>query len=85
MLRVIEPDVKALVECRGKSFQRRVVAVDVRVADHAHRHSGRCELAAVTVCARFVTGKPRRGRVVCSFMTRATGNGAVTLSGVKKL
>ena len=49
------------VEARGKVFQGRIVTGRVRVADDAHRYLRRCELAAVTISAGLVTGKPRRG------------------------
>ena len=61
MLRVIELDVEWLIEVRRKRFQWRIVAADVRVTDLAHRYLRRRELAAMTICARFMTGKAGRG------------------------
>ena len=69
VLRVIEFEVEGFVEPDWKSFERRVVAVDVCVTDRAHRHLGRRELAAVTVCAGFVTRKAWCGRVVGALVT----------------
>ena len=84
MLRVVKLHVEALVEAYGEIFQRRIVAADIGVADDAHRHGGRGELTAVTVCASFVTRKARRRGVVCSFVTRVAGKGTVALAGVEK-
>jgi hypothetical protein len=59
VLRVIELDVEWFVETRWKIFQRRIVAADIHVTDLAHRNLRRCELAAMTIRAGFVTGKAR--------------------------
>ena len=69
VLRVIEFDVEGLVEAYGKIFERWIVAADIRVTDRAHRHLRCGELAAVTIRARFVTGKPWRRRVVGALVT----------------
>ena len=55
VLRVIKFHVERFVEARGKVFQRRIVSACVHVADDAHRYLRRCELAAMTISARFVT------------------------------
>ena len=60
VLLVIEFHIEWFVEARGKTFQRWIVAGRVRVADNAHRDLRCCELAAMTISARFVTGKARR-------------------------
>jgi hypothetical protein len=85
MLCVIELDVEWFVEARGKSFQRRIVAADVRVADLAHRDLRRGELAAMAISARFVTGKTWCRRVVGALVTPVAGEGTVALAVVKKL
>ena len=84
VLRVIEFHVEWLVEARRKTFQRRIVAADVRVTDRAHRNLRRRELAAMTISAGFVTGKAWRCGVVGAFVTRVAGEGTVTLAVVKK-
>ena len=57
VLRVVKLHVEWFVEAGGKIFQGWIVAAHVRVADSAHRYLWRCELAAVTISAGFVTGK----------------------------
>jgi hypothetical protein len=84
VLGVIEPDVESLVEARGKTLQRRIVAGDICVADNAHGYRGRRELSAVTVSAGFVTRETRGCRVVGSFVTGVAGEGAVSLARVKE-
>ena len=69
MLCVIELDVERLVEARGKTLQRWIVAADVCVTDDAHRNRGRRELASMTLGAGFVTREARRCRVIASFVT----------------
>lgn len=85
VLRMIELDIEWLVEARGKSFQRRVVAADVRVTDLAHRHLWRRELAAMTIRAFLVTGKARRCGVISALVTCVAGEGTVALAVVNKL
>ena len=84
VLSVIEFDVKAFVETCGKTFQWRIVAADIGMTDGAQRYRRRRELSAMTVGARFVTGKAWCGRVVCSFVTRVAGERTVALAVVKK-
>ena len=60
VLRVIKFHVEWFVEARGKIFQRWIVSACVHVADDAHRYLRRCELAAMTISARFVTREARR-------------------------
>jgi hypothetical protein len=55
------------------------------VTDLAHRNLRGCELAAMTVSACFVPGKPRRRVVVSAFVTRVAGEGTVALAVVQKL
>jgi hypothetical protein len=55
VLRVIKFHVKWFVEGGGKVLQRWIITACVRVADDAHRYLRRCELAAMTIGARFVT------------------------------
>lgn len=85
MLRVIELHVERFIEARRKILQRRIVAADVSVADHAHRHLRRGELAAMAICARLVTGETRCRRVVAAFVTGVAAERTVTLTVVKKL
>jgi hypothetical protein len=85
MLRVIELDVEWFAEARRKIFQRRIVVADVSVTNLAHRHLRRCELAAMTIRARFVTRETRRCGVVGSLVTRVAGEGTVTLAAVNEL
>jgi len=59
VLRVIELHIEAFFELIRKSFERRVVAVHVRVADRTHRNVRRRELRQVTASAVFVSGKSR--------------------------
>ena len=59
VLRVIELHIEALFESIRKSFERRVVAVHVRVADRTHGNVRRRELRQVTASAVFVPGKSR--------------------------
>src|SRR5882672_5636057 len=44
VLSVIELQVEALLESVGKCFQRRIISIDVHMADGTHRHIGRGEL-----------------------------------------
>ena len=69
MLRVIELHVEGLIKACGKVFERRVAGANVGVTDSAHRHLRRCELAAVTVGAGFVTWEAGCCRVVGAFVT----------------
>ena len=85
MLCVIELHVERFIEARRKILQRRIVAADVSVADHAHRHLRRGELAAMAICARLVTGETRCCRVVAALVTGVAGERTVTLTVVKKL
>ena len=80
VLRVIELDVERLVEARGKTLQRWIVAADVCVTDDAHRNRGRRELASMTFGTSLVTRKARRCRVVGSLVTRVAGEGTVSLA-----
>ena len=85
MLCVIESHVESFVEASRKSFQRRIVAGDVCVADNAHGDRGCCELSAVTISAGFVTREARGCGVVGSLVTGVAGEGTVSLTRVKKL
>ena len=85
VLRMIELHVEGFIKARWKTFQRRIVTADIRVADHAHRYLRRRELAAMAIGARLVTGKTRCRRIVGALVTRVAGEGTVTLAVVKKL
>src|SRR5689334_19247803 len=85
VLCVIEVHVERLVEARGKSFQRRIVALGVGVADQAHRNRGRSELAAMAIGAGFVPGEARRGGIVGALVTRVTGKRPMLRAAVEKL
>ncbi|HKB65397.1 MAG TPA: hypothetical protein VKC61_06035 [Pyrinomonadaceae bacterium] len=82
VLSVVELDVEALIELRRETFQGRVAAVDVCMADDTHRDSGRYKLTGVTTDAGFVAWKNRRGRVVLALMTRSAGERSMALAGV---
>ena len=69
MLHVIEFDVEGFFEARGEVFEWRVAGANVCVTDSAHRHLRRCELAAVTISAGFVTREARCCRVVSALVT----------------
>jgi hypothetical protein len=84
VLRVIKLHVEWFVEARGEIFQRWIIAADVGMTDRTHRDRGRGELAAMTVGAGFMPGEAGRCRVVCSFVTRVAGKGAVALGVVEK-
>ena len=85
VLTVIEIDVERFVKSHGKVFERRVVAVDACVTDRAHRHLRRGELAAMTISARFVTGKAGGRRVVGPFVASVAGERTMTRTVVHKL
>lgn len=80
VLSVIEFDVEAFIKLRGETFERRVAAVDVRVADDAHRHAGSYKLPLMTTDTSFVSGKNRRCRIVFALVTSGAGERRVTLA-----
>lgn len=82
VLSVIKLHVERFVKAGWKVFQRRIAAADVCVTDRAHRGSRRGELAAMTVRASLMTGKPWSCGVVGPFMTRVTGEGTMALGVV---
>ena len=84
VLGMIEFDVESFVEARGKTFQWRIVAGDIRVADNAHRYRRRRELTAVTISASLVTGEAWRCGIVCSFVTGVAGERTVSLARVEE-
>jgi hypothetical protein len=84
VLCVIEPHVEFFVEARGESFQRRIVAGNICVADNAHGYRGGRELGAVTISAGFVAGETRGRGVVGSLVTGVAGEGTVALARVKE-
>ena len=73
MLSVIEFDVEAFIKLRRETFQGRVAAIYVRMADHAHRYSGSHKLPGVATDAGFVSWKNWRRRVVFALMTGSAG------------
>ena len=85
VLRVIELHVERFNETRGKVFQRRIVALRVRVANQAHRDRGRRGLAAMAVGAGFVSRETRPDRVVGAFVTRVARERAMLRAAVEKL
>jgi hypothetical protein len=85
VLRVVKLHVERFLEAGGEVLQRRVVAADVRMANHAHRYCRRGELTAMTISACFVTREARRCGVVRSFVASVTGKGTVSLAGMQKL
>jgi hypothetical protein len=85
MLRVVELDVETFFEACREILQRRIVAANVGVTDHAHRYRGRRELTAVTVGTRFVARETWRRGVVSSLVTSVAGKGTMALAGVQKL
>jgi len=82
VLRVIELDVEALVELRGKSFQRGICAVDVRMADDTHRNIGSNKLGQMAAGARLVSRDTRRGGIIAALVTGVAGKRCVTLTRV---
>jgi len=82
VLRVIKLDVEAFLKFRGKILKRRVAAVDVAVADDAHRHARSYKLPGVATDASFVSRKARRRGIVAARVTRVAGEGSVTLTVV---
>src|SRR6266496_1977910 len=84
MLRVIEPDVKTLVELCRKSLERRITAIHIGVANHAHWNRRSCKLRKVTVCARFVTRESWSGGVVAACVARSTRDRCVTLASMNE-
>ena len=84
VLRVIKFHIEWFVEGGGKVLQRWIITACVRVADDAHRDLRRCELAAVTISARFVTREAWSCRVVCAFVTRVATERAVFLTRVQE-
>ena len=80
---MIEFGVEAFRKPGGKSFQRRVRAIDVRMTNRAHGNIGRDKLGEVTVRARFVSRKSRsRGIVRGPDVASRTGERSMTLAGV---
>ncbi len=73
VLGMIELQVETFFEFVGESFERRVIAIHVRVADRAHRHIRSSELRQMTARAIFVTGKAGPRRIIISMMTTGTG------------
>jgi len=59
VLRVIELHIEAFFESVGKSLQRRVVPIHVRVADRTHGNVRRGELRQVTSRAVLMSGEAR--------------------------
>jgi hypothetical protein len=84
VLRMVEFQVEAFFESVRKSLQRRIVAVNVRVADRAHGHIRSSELGQMTPRAIFVAGKAGPLGIIISMMaTRARGR-CMTLTGVQE-
>ena len=84
MLSVIELDVERLVEARWKTFQRRIVAADVCMADDAHRNRGRRELASMTFGTSLMTREAWGCRVIRSLVARVAGERTVSLAVVEE-
>jgi hypothetical protein len=82
VLRVIKLDVEAFFEPRGKTSEWRVAAVDVAVADDAHRYARSYKLPGVATDASFVSREARRRGIVAARVTRVAGEGSVTLAVV---
>ena len=68
MLSMIELHVKALFEVVGKSFQRRVVAVRVRVTDRAYRDVWCRELREMAAGAVLVSREAGLRRIIIPVM-----------------
>lgn len=85
VLRVIKFHVERLVEACGKISQRRIAGLHVGMTDQAHGYRRCCELPAMAIGAGFVTGKPRRRRIVGAFVTGVAGKRAMACAAVEKL
>ena len=85
VLGVIKLHVETFFEARWKALERRIAALRVRMTNQAHRYRRRCELPAMAIRARFVTGKPGRRGVVGAFMTGNAGNRAMPGTAMEKL
>jgi hypothetical protein len=84
VLSMIELQVEALLEFVWESFQRRIIPIDVCVADRAHGHIRGGELREVTAGAIFVAREAGpRGSVIPMMTTRA-GSRRVTWTGVQE-
>ena len=84
MLGMIELQVEAFFELVSESFERRITAVHVCVADRAHGHIRSCELRQMTARAIFVSGKAGPRGIIISMMTTRTGSRCMTLVGVQE-
>jgi hypothetical protein len=82
VLSVIEFHVEALVELRGESLERWIVAVHIRMTDRTHRAVGGHKLSEMAFSAGFVSGKTWRCRVITALMTGGTGDGRVAAAVV---
>ena len=84
VLCVIELEVETFFEFVSESFERRITAIHIHVADRAHRHIRSSELRQMTARAIFVTGKAGPRGIVIPMMATRTGSRAVTLAGVQE-
>lgn len=69
VLRMIEFQVESFFEFVRESFQRRVIVINIGVANRAHGHVRRGELRQVAAGAILVSGKAGPGGIIGAVMT----------------
>ena len=84
VLGVIELHIEAFFELVRESFQRRITAAHVGVADRAHRHIRVGKLRQMTTGAILVTRKTGPRRIIIPMVTTRAGGRCVTWTGVQK-
>ena len=85
MLRVIKLHIEAFIETEWKCFQRRSGALDVAMANDAHRNFRRNKLCQVTLGASRVSGKRRCSGIVYARVTLGASKRGMALARVHKL
>lgn len=85
VLSMIELQVEGLLEFVWESFQRRIIPIDVCVADRAHGHIRGGELREVTARAVFMAREAGPRGIIIPMMTTRAGGGRVTRTSVQKL
>ena len=84
VLGMIELQVEAFFEFVRESFERRIIAIHVRVADRAHGHIRSGELRQMTAGAIFVAGEAGPRGIIIPMMTTRAGSRCVTRTGVQE-
>ncbi|MFN2516070.1 MAG: hypothetical protein ABR556_07630 [Pyrinomonadaceae bacterium] len=86
VLSMIKFDIEAFVKLRGKTLQRRVPAINIRMTDYAHGNIGSNKLRQVATRARLMPRKPWRRRIIAgAFVASVARQRRVTLSGVPEV